>query len=152
QRGWQLDGAGIRIGSNDDDRRRVIRMTISREGEGRLFCCCGSRVRDGGPVSIYENILAGNLAGFLSVAGTFYVEAGYNGAVDVGVAVTGLRWAHSYFLISGQHMESRSETASTRQTIDALIASSRPNFTSARTRSQRYSCATSLMPSSGCGS
>jgi hypothetical protein len=109
QRGWHLDGAGIRIGSNEDDRRLVIRMTISREGEGRLFCCCGSRVREGGPVSIYENVLAGNLAGFLSAAGTFYAEAGYIGAVDVGLAVTGLRWAHSHFVIAGDRMEERVE-------------------------------------------
>lgn len=104
QRGWERDGTnGIRVGSSTGDRRHVIRMAIRRDGEARFFCCCGARVREEGPRSIFDHLLGGNLAGFFSVAGEFYAQAGYIGAVDVGGAVTGLRGAHSHFVVVEQH-------------------------------------------------
>lgn len=103
QRGWELDGAGgIRIGSGENDPYQVIRMTIARDGEARLFCCCGVRVRNHGPISIFDSLLGGNLAGLFAVAGDFYAQAGYIGAVDVGVAVTGIRGSHSHFAVVEQ--------------------------------------------------
>jgi hypothetical protein len=108
QRGWELHGTeGIRIGSGETDRRHVIRVTIARDGEGRLFCCCGAPVRQNGPTSIFEHLVAGNLAGFFAVVGEFYDQAGYIGAVDVGVAVTGLRGSHSDFVIKQRRMQER---------------------------------------------
>jgi hypothetical protein len=100
QRGWQLDGAGgIRIGSGGNDLRRVIRMSIARDGEARLFCCCGARVRNDGPISIFDHLLGGNLASMFSVAGDFYAQAGFIGVVDVGAAVTGIQGSHSHFVV-----------------------------------------------------
>ena len=104
QRLWERNGTdGIRIGSLEHDRRRVIRMTIGRDGETRLFCCCGERVRDDGPRSILDHLLGGNLASFFSVTGEFYAQAGYIGAVDVGLAITGLRGSHSHFVVVEQN-------------------------------------------------
>lgn len=103
ERGWELDGAGgIRIGSGEDDPRNVIRVVISRDGEARIFCCCGARVRNDGPISIFDHLLAGNLASLFSVAGAFYAQAGYIGAVEVGAAVTDLHGAHSHFVVVEQ--------------------------------------------------
>ncbi len=104
QTGWERDGTnGIRIGSSASDPRHVIRMSIRRDGEARFFCCCGVRVRDDGPRSIFDHLLGGNLAGFFSVIGEFYAQARYIGAVDVGAAVIGLRGAHSHFVVVEQH-------------------------------------------------
>jgi hypothetical protein len=109
QRGWSLDGSGgIRVGSGEDTARDVIWMTIGRDGEARLFCCCGARFNDDRPVSIYDYLLGGNLAAFFAVAGAFYSQADYIGAVDVGAAVTGIHRAHSHFrVVEQQHMGDR---------------------------------------------
>jgi len=77
-------------------------MGIARDGEARLFCCCGARVRNDGPISVYDHLLGGNLAAFFSVAGDFYAQAGYIGAVDVGAAVTGIQGSHSHFVVVEQ--------------------------------------------------
>jgi hypothetical protein len=102
---WRLHGAeGIEIASAIADRRKAIRMTISHEGEARLFACAGARYGPGRALAIFEKGAAGNLTSFLSAAGAFYSRAGYVGQLDTGVALTGVRGGvahHEYQRASG---------------------------------------------------
>ena len=59
-------------------------------------------MRDGGPISVFDHLLGGNLASMFSVAGDFYAQAGFIGAVDVGAAVTGIQGSHSHFAVVEQ--------------------------------------------------
>jgi hypothetical protein len=52
-------------------------------------------VNDTGRKMITERVIAGNFAAFLAAVGALYEEAGYHGAVDVGVAVTNLDGGYS---------------------------------------------------------
>jgi len=91
-RGWALDGAeGITLGETADP-RSAIRISFGHAGEMHFFSWAGDQ-RANGAVALWDGLLAGNVANALSAAGAFYRQARFVGAVDLGVAVTGLRGA-----------------------------------------------------------
>jgi hypothetical protein len=91
---WRWYGAeGLAVGSTDRP-DYAIWMLIRHDGETRFFCVCGSRTSEG-LILIDESVLAANLAKMLAVTVEFYNRAGYIGAVDFGVAVTGIRGVFS---------------------------------------------------------
>jgi hypothetical protein len=66
-----------------------LRCDVNIDGRGYLFCLrAAQRMEDG--LGIFEQIIAGNLASFLSIMGEFYEAGGYHGQVDIGLAVTGI--------------------------------------------------------------
>lgn len=92
---WTLDAGETRDGRLD------LRFDLNVDGRGYLFVGraaerLGAAHGQGpGELVLFEEIVAGNLASFLSLHGAFYENAGYNGPVDVGVAVTGIEGASS---------------------------------------------------------
>lgn len=77
------------------DPSRLLEVAFSIDGRGRLFCGSATRVWRNNKRRIMEVIIAGTMSGFLSMLGALYRDAGYHGAVDVGVAVTNLHGAGS---------------------------------------------------------
>ncbi len=77
------------------DPSRLLEAAFSVDGRGRLFCGSATRVWRNNNPRIMEVIIAGTMSGFLSMLGALYRDAGYHGAVDVGVAVTNLHGAGS---------------------------------------------------------
>lgn len=95
QANWRRRGADVWTvdsshGREDENPRHLVRCDVNMDGRGQLFCGRAAEVHDASSFYIFEQLIAGNLASFLSVMGTVYERAGYHGAVDVGVAVTGI--------------------------------------------------------------
>jgi hypothetical protein len=80
---WALEGDG-------GSRYYGVRCDVNIDGRGYLFCGRAAQTNSAGTLGIFETIIAGNFASFLSVMGRFYREAGYQGQVDLGLAVTGI--------------------------------------------------------------
>lgn len=78
--------------------RIYLNFEVQPDGTGRLFCRqAGWRWLDsagqpqpGAPLVLAEATLAGLTLRAFAAMGSFYKEAGFGGAVDIGVAVTGL--------------------------------------------------------------
>ena len=68
----------------------VLDFEIGLDGSGHLFCGRAAEDYDG-RLLIFEDIVAGLTARFLTLLGGLYVAGSYFGPVDVGLAVTGLR-------------------------------------------------------------
>jgi hypothetical protein len=103
-RGWDLDGPyGMVVEvAMHHNASRAIQMRVGHDGETRFFANAGrrhQRTPPQTPIVIFEALIAGNLASYLSASGAFFALAGYVGSVDVGVAVTELAGAvpnHQY--------------------------------------------------------
>jgi hypothetical protein len=75
----------------------VLDIEIGLNGSGHLFCGRAAEEYDG-RLHIFEDIVAGLTARFLTLLGSLYVAGSYFGPVDVGLAVTGLRGGISHWL------------------------------------------------------
>lgn len=86
---------GKRNYGSDNDKRpdaNVLNVQVNLDGSGHLFCGrAGENQRDGDPPKwFFSGIVVGNTTKFLALLGELYDKASYFGAVDIGVAVTGL--------------------------------------------------------------
>lgn len=122
---WELDGAdGIVIEASMNQPSRAIRMKVGHDGETRFFACGGRRYQTAPvltPLGIFEALIAGNLASFLSSTGAFFALAEYVGSVDVGVAVTGLAGAVPDHLFQ-QGIRDRLYPTHTYRATDRVVA------------------------------
>jgi hypothetical protein len=75
----------------------VLDLEVRLDGGGRLFCGRAAEVYND-RLLIFERLIAGLSARFMSVLGGLYAAGSYLGPVDVGLAVTGLRGGTSYAL------------------------------------------------------
>jgi hypothetical protein len=84
---------------------RAIDIRVNVDGRGHLFVGRAGARANGGMIVIIEPVIAGSLASFLAVMGKLYELGGYNGHIDLGIAVTGIRegvsstssgWSHAY--------------------------------------------------------
>jgi hypothetical protein len=75
----------------------LVHLNLYLDGYGRLFCgrASDSKLRDSTKPLLIEVVIAGNVEAIFMVMATLYEAAGYHGAVDVGVAVTGIKGAGS---------------------------------------------------------
>ena len=86
------------IDPNGSDPTSLVTLDVNLDGRGQLFCgrATDTRVRDPDrPPRVIEIVIAGNVEAFFTVMGAIYEAAGYHGAVDVGVAITGVKGAES---------------------------------------------------------
>ncbi len=77
-----------------DDLSDLIRLEIDHNGNGHLFCGRAAEFMEIGEKKeflFFPKLVAGNVAQFLYLFGYLYDQAEYNGFVDLGVAVTGLK-------------------------------------------------------------
>jgi schlafen family protein len=74
----------------------LVTIDLNLDGRGQLFCgrATDALLKSTDPILI-EVVIAGNIEAFLAVMGALYAAAGYHGAVDVGLAITGVRGARS---------------------------------------------------------
>jgi hypothetical protein len=95
---WRLSTRVESERSSLDDITSLVDLNLYLDGYARLFC---GRASDTGitrsPTTplIIEVVIAGNVEAFFAVTALLYDAAGYYGAVDVGVAVTGIEGAES---------------------------------------------------------
>lgn len=75
----------------------LVSIDLNIDGRGQLFCGRATDAVRGKPDErlLFEIVIAGNVETFLAVMGALYDAAGYHGAVDVGLAITGVQGAHS---------------------------------------------------------
>ena len=99
---WRLSSLGDEQRTGLDDPTGLAELSLNIDGRGHLFCGRATDVSPEGPRVLIEVVIAGNLEAFFAIMGSIYRAAAYHGAVDVGVALTGLRGAHSAVL-RGQH-------------------------------------------------
>ena len=106
----------------------LVDLNIYLDGYGRLFCGRATdRMREDGPPLIIEGLIAGNVEVFFTVMAMLYEAAGYHGAVDVGLAITGISGARSMQLERGFHpgptyptdRYTRTERVAAKQLLDA---------------------------------
>lgn len=105
---WRRRGADEwAVGSHDQDPPppnfvvHTVQATFNIDGRAVLISGNAAQLRPQhatdteGRKMIFERVIAGNLAAFFAGVAALYDAAGYNGAVDVGVAVTGLAGGYS---------------------------------------------------------
>ena len=108
---WSRHGADMWRLSTHDQQRRVdinsldlavndpsdlVDLDLNLDGRGHLFCGRATdRHMDAHEPTLIEIVVAGNVEAFFTVMSAIYDAAGYHGAVDVGVAVTGIAGARS---------------------------------------------------------
>lgn len=88
--GWQQRGADVWKTTSGDQKWVGVECEINLDGRGWLFCGRAAERLRGGTLAVFEQIIADNLASFLSIMGVFYGAAGFHGHVVVGVAVVGI--------------------------------------------------------------
>jgi hypothetical protein len=93
----RADGWVTRRGLDEDwsTQGRVLEFEIGLVGSARLFCGRAAQRTERGQLLLFENLVAGFTARFMSVLGSLYAAGAYLGPVDGGVAVTGLEGAVS---------------------------------------------------------
>ena len=88
---WERRGADVWKTTGGEHRRFVgVECEVNIDGRGWLFCGRAAERLSGGDLAIFEQIIAGNFASFLSIMAAFYGAASYHGHVDVGLAVVGI--------------------------------------------------------------
>jgi hypothetical protein len=101
---WRREAAGWTVSNYPEGEDRTgytAKIELDFDGTGHFFC---GRVADtltspgSSQLTLFETILAGNLASFFAAMGAFYEAADYVGHVNVGVAVTGIEGAAPYGL------------------------------------------------------
>jgi hypothetical protein len=76
------------------DPSELADLEINVDGRARAFNGRGSaRLQDGTQV-IFEELIAGTVAGLFALTAALYKRAGYHGHVDVGASITGLEDAY----------------------------------------------------------
>jgi hypothetical protein len=75
----------------------LVHLNLYLDGYGRLFCgrASDTRLADASTPLLIEVVIAGNVEAFFAIMAMLYDAAGYYGAVDVGIAVTGIKGARS---------------------------------------------------------
>lgn len=80
--------------SNFEDPAHVLQLVVGLDGTGHLFCGRAAERTERG-LLLFEDLVAGLTARFLSVLGGLYAAGAYLGPVDLGLAVAGIREAMS---------------------------------------------------------
>jgi hypothetical protein len=102
--GWAASwGLGIEWDEREDP-ARVLDLEVALDGSGRLFCGRAAH-RYKQHLLFFEPLVADLTTKFLAIMGELYAAEAYLGAVDVGVAVTGLRGGVSYLLRDNPYIE-----------------------------------------------
>lgn len=91
----QYDADSWRLSTDDSDGRRdltsIIDLDVFSDGSMRLMCGRATdAVADSDRPWFFESIVAGVLDQFAITAGALLTEAGYHGAIDVGLEVAGI--------------------------------------------------------------
>jgi len=75
----------------------LVHLNLYLDGYGRMFCgrASDTRLADSSTPVLIEVVVGGNVEAFFAIMAMLYEAAGYHGAVDVGVAVTGIKGARS---------------------------------------------------------
>lgn len=89
----RVDGyRGDCMGGGENDPEKLLRFEVEHNGGGHLFCGGAAFTRaNESNLWFYSELVAGNIAQFLYFMGMLYSKAEYHGAVDLGMAVTGLK-------------------------------------------------------------
>lgn len=78
------------------DSTDLVSIDMNLDGRGQLFCGRASGFAQNATAPyVIEAVIAGNVEAFFTVMAAIYKAAGYHGAVDVGLAVTGIKGAFS---------------------------------------------------------
>ncbi len=100
---WEPKGAKVwTLGREDDeDQSNSVRCDLNVDRRADLFCGRAAARpprthAEDSPLYIINPVIVGNLASFLSIVGAYYQAANYFGAVDLGVAITGILGATGY--------------------------------------------------------
>jgi hypothetical protein len=96
--GWVTSRGLGADGSNFVDPGRVLQVIVGLDGTGHLFCGRAAERTERGNLLLFEDLVAGLTARFLSVLGGLYAAGAYLGPVDLGLAVTRIREAMSHKL------------------------------------------------------
>lgn len=89
-----VDGYRGDIGISNDSLHNFIRLEIDTNGSGHFFC---GRAAEMEPIDgnerflFFPSVAAGNITQFLYLFGNLYNQAEYNGQVDIGVALIGIK-------------------------------------------------------------
>lgn len=101
---WRLSNYGpddlAHVNAAPDTERdptNIVVIDLNLDGRGQLFCGRATDSMIDAPDHRYviEVVIAGNVEVFFKAMGDVYEAANYHGAVDVGLALTGLVGAHS---------------------------------------------------------
>jgi len=108
---WSRHGADMwRLSTHDEQRRidfnsldlslndprNLVDLDLNLDGRGHLFCGRATDKHMGArDASLLEVVIAGNVEVFFTVMSAIYDTAGYHGAVDIGLALTGIAGARS---------------------------------------------------------
>lgn len=88
---WRISTSPYEPADNPSD---LADLEVNVDGRGRTFNGRGSAGLQDGTQVIFEQLIAGTVAGCFGLMAALYTRAGYHGHVDVGVAITGLKGAH----------------------------------------------------------
>src|SRR5215211_243291 len=95
--GWAVSQGLGEVWEERNDPSHVLDLEVRLDGGGRLFCGRAAEVYKD-RLLIFERLIAGLSARFMSVLGGLYAAGSYLGPVDVSLAVTGLQGGISYAL------------------------------------------------------
>jgi len=104
---------------NSVEPANVLDFEIGLDGSGHLFCGRAAERLQSGEFWLFENLVAGLTARFMSVLGGLYAAGAYLGPVDAGIAVIGLEGALSSALAENvytRHSRSSYDRAEYRRT------------------------------------
>jgi hypothetical protein len=96
--GWKVRTGGERIGN---DTTNVLDVEVRFDGELRLVMGRAAAMFEQNRFALFEVGLVRIATRFLVLAGRLYQKLGYFGAVDVGLAVTGISGATAFGAIKG---------------------------------------------------
>jgi hypothetical protein len=95
--GWAAYQSLDENGQPYSDPSTVLSVQVDLNGGGHLFCGRAAEVYNG-RLLVFEDIVAGLTARFLTVMGSIFAAGSYWGPVDVGLGITGLKGGISYIL------------------------------------------------------
>jgi hypothetical protein len=135
---WMRQGADAwRISTSPyepaEDPSDLADLEINVDGRARTFNGRGSAGLQDGTQVIFEQLIAGTVAGLFGLTAALYNRAGYHGHVDVGVAITGLKCAHGGGSRGRSGVEGHAYAAE-RFTNTARVSAAELGFVPDRTR------------------
>ena len=91
------------VAGNDFNPGNLAAIDFHLDGRAQMFCgrATDSRLNQPERRLVIEVVIAGNVEAFFAVMGAVYAAAAYHGAVDVGLAITGLKGAESERALRG---------------------------------------------------
>ncbi len=100
---WRMSSSHNEVFDDSDDAGYLVAVRMNVDGRGHLFCGrAAERIVDSNRIPprdptlvIFETLIAGNSAAFLAAMGRLYEVGGYQGHVDIGLILTGLRGGFS---------------------------------------------------------